>query len=139
MKIVYDLNNMDSNSVFPFYVCLSGGSFPDKTWTDFGVSIISDWLSLISDNNSQETNEIYLYFMEGAYYLKCKKEECHTHVYGMHLDREIVYFEECMDFLDFKKEIIRVANEIYDQVSEIFEFPSNELLCLAKNISRASN
>ena len=56
--------------VCPFYIQIKGTFFPNKTWDDFVVPILTDWLKQMTSLEVTGKKVIELNFMEGSYFIR---------------------------------------------------------------------
>lgn len=140
MKIIC---NYEGHKNCNFYVILSNIAFPSNDWDDFGLSIVGMWMSEIYNKvivSSQKNKQAFeLYFMDGPYYLKCRK--CGDIVEISAIDDHngaTVLIENCR-YIDILDELIRVAGSI----SKIGYYDSDhfadEFSGLATGIQRLKN
>ena len=113
MKIIC---NYEGHRNCNFYVILNNIAFPSNDWDDCGLSIVGMWMSEIYNKvivSSQKNNQAFeLYFMDGPYYLKCRK--CGDIVEISAIDDHngaTVLIENCR-YIDILDELIRVAGSI---------------------------
>lgn len=61
--------------VCPFYIQIRDTFFPSKTWDDFVVPILTEWLGQVISVEVPEKNGIELHFMEGSYFMRIIPQE----------------------------------------------------------------
>ena len=98
MKLAVDYKNPKFGII---YVDFGNGCFPSDGWEDFYVNILEDWKDVLSENSALVSSSFKLYFMDGAYYLDCKKNNGSLTVQGIDEKKNVAVFEETVIFTNF--------------------------------------
>lgn len=113
MKIIC---NYEGHKNCNFYVILDNTAFPSNDWDDFGLSIVGMWMSEIYNKvivSSQKNNQAFeLYFMDGPYYLKCRKRGDIVEIAAIDDHNGATVLSESCRYIDILDELIRVAVSI---------------------------
>ena len=109
MKIVC---NYTGEKIGLLYVKSENTCFPDDTWDDFCVAVISGWINDV--NNNRYNSEFKLYFMDGPYYMLCKKAGEAVMISAVDDHDGMIVFSEKIYFSELQQQLISIAETILD-------------------------
>ena len=99
----------------PIYIKHETGAFPFDDWDDFCLPIIAAWIHETLMLETQNITSNQFMFMDGPWYLQCKKEKDLLFMQGVddHGDGKVV-FSEYITLQDWKKQLQQVAKAIIE-------------------------
>jgi len=92
--------------------------FPDEKWEDFCLYIINGWLSDLETNKMLKVAIFSLHFMDGPYYLLCKKESEDMTIQGMKEGIETPFFIERIKYAVFLNLVYDAARMVLKKMQE---------------------
>jgi hypothetical protein len=95
--------------------------FPDQQWTDFPISVLSMWCSNIIENFKVPKSEFTLYFMDGPFYVNCKRSQSDVEMCFINnrKDDDFIEYRCGIQFMDLAKEIHVKSTEILVDISRV--------------------
>ena len=114
-KIVFldDFYYANETADVTFYLDIKGQSFPDGQWTDFAVIVMHWWITNILEVYINEDANFVLPFMDGPYYVNCRRRGRNVSVACIKDKRRKTTVCECdLAFSELVHGLIDVASNI---------------------------
>ena len=110
------------------FVESNGVLFPSLDWEDFCIYILLDWICVVEQCSHMDQVEFKLYFMDGPYYMLCKKDGTTVKVIGVHEGEDSSKFQESISYSDLQgvlhrtaADIVRYAMESHIETTDLIE------------------
>ena len=120
-----------------FYITLNGMDFPSSDWEDMTSSVLEMWGDQLLGNIPNERSAMKLYFMDGPYYLNCKRYDNLIDVQGIDshnaVKKKIICAQtfECKEFI--KNVSICISRTLYIAQQGRYLIPNEKRLQTIRN------
>lgn len=135
----YQYSNLSKNITSTFFVVINGGNmFPDDSWFDFPVTVISWWCAELINASDKSNANFKLYFMDGPYYINCRKifENVNMEFIDNQKNEDKIILNKTLTFRKLMDEIYSSALELVTHIKEMQIDELKDMKILIEQLSK---